>query len=177
MVDKHSDNINREVKYVNKDFGELRSALINHAKNYFPQAYNDFNEASPGMMLIELSSYVGDVLSFYSDVQLQESFLYTVNEKINLYNLAQGLGYKAKTLVPAQVDMDVFQLIPSIGDGSETTPDYNYALSINEGMQLETDDGKAFRTVYPVDFRHSSSYDPTEVSVYSILPDGAIEYY
>lgn len=172
-----SDKFNREVKYVNKDFAEYRRALINHAKNYFPNTYSDFNESSPAMMFVEMAAYVGDVLSLYSDVQLQESFLYTVNEKINLYNLSQGLGYKPQTKVPSQVDLDIMQLVPSIGNGTGSMPDYNYALVVEEGLQAYTDEENYFRTVDPVDFRFSSSFDPTEVSVYSVADDGTIEYY
>ena len=86
-MSKRSNLISKDVKYVNKDFGEFRQSLIDFSRNYFPDTYNDFNEASPGMMFIELASYVGDVLSFYTDIQLRESLLSTVQEKINLYNL------------------------------------------------------------------------------------------
>ncbi len=172
-----SRKTNREIKYSNKDFAEMRKALINHSKNYFPNTYSDFGEASPAMHLIELAAYTGDVLSFYSDIQLQESFLYTVKEKINLYNLSQGLGYKPKTIVPSQVDLDVMQLVPSIGEGADTKPDWNYALTVNSNMQVYTQENIYFRTVNPVDFRFSSSLNPTQVSIYSELPDGSIEYY
>lgn len=177
MKSNITKKFNREIKYSNKDFAEFRSLLINHAKNYFRNTYKDFNEADPGMMFIEMAASVGDVLSFYSDVQLQESFLTTVNEKINLYNLAQSLGYKPRTLVPAQVDLDIMQLIPSIGSGIDTKPDWSYALSVKENLQASTTDGIKFRTVDSVDFRFSSSLDPTTVSIYSEYPDGNIEYY
>lgn len=172
-----TDKIKRDIKYTNKDFGELRQSLINHAKNYFPQSYSDFNESSPGMMFIEMAAYVGDVLNYYSDIQLQESFLYTVNERMNLYNLSQGLGYKPKTLIPSQVDLDIMQLVPSIGEGSDVRPDFNYALNLEEGLIASTTTGVFFRTMHPVDFKYSSSYDPTEISVYSISNTGEIEYY
>ena len=173
-----TDKLKRDIKYTNKDFGELRLSLINHAKTYFPQVYSDFNESSPGMMFIEMAAYIGDVLNFYSDVQLQESFLYTVNERMNLYNLSQGLGYKPKTLVPAQVDLDLMQLVPAIGEGNNVKPDFNYALNIEEGLVASTANGQYFRTMFPVDFRYSSSYDPTEISVYSIDNNtGDIQYY
>lgn len=172
-----TDKIKRDIKYTNKDFGELRQSLINHAKNYFPQTYSDFNESSPGMMFIEMAAYVGDVLNYYSDIQLQESFLYTVNERINLYNLSQGLGYKPKTLVPSQVDLDIMQLLPAIGEGSESRPDFNYAITLETGLLARTSDNTIFRTVQPVDFKYSSSYDPTEISVYSVQNDGTIDYY
>lgn len=169
----------REIKYLNKDFAAFRQDLINYAKNYFPNTVNDFNESSPSTMFIEMASFVGDVLSFYSDVQLQESFLTTAEERINLYNLAQSHGYKAKTVVPASVELDIFQLIPSIGSGDQTRPDFKYALVVEENMVVQTDETSPvfFRTIDPVDFRFSSSYDPTTVSVYSVTNDGEVEYY
>lgn len=172
-----TDKVSREVKYINKDFAELRKALINHTKNYFPNTYSDFNESSPGMMFLEMAAYVGDVLSFYSDVQLQESFLYTVDERMNLYNLAQSLGYKPKTITPANVEIEVMQLIPSIGEGTAVRPDFNYALAIEKNMQVRTNDNVSFYTIDPVDFRYSSSFDPTNVSVYSVTNDGHVEYF
>jgi hypothetical protein len=167
------------VSYVNKDFAEFRIALINHAKQYFPNTVNDFNEASPGTMMIEMASYVGDALAFFADVNLQESFLSNVEERINLYNLSQGMGYKAKTVVPASVDLDVFQLIPSVGSGTNTKPDFRYGLYVKEGMQVQTSDKDAvpFYTKDAVDFRFSSSFDPTTITVYSVTGDGSIEYY
>lgn len=169
----------RNIQYVNKDFAEFRTSLINYIKNYFPDKFQDFNESSPGMAFLEIASYVGDVLSFYTDVQLQESLLFNVDERINLYNLAQGMGYKPKTVVPANVDLDVFQLLPSIGEGVNTRPDFRYALYINQGMQVSTNDANAvyFYTKDAIDFRFSSSFDPTVITVYSVTGDGAIEYY
>ena len=172
-----TDKVNREIKYTNRDFSELRNALINHAKNYFPNTYRDFNESSPGMMFIEMASYVGDVLNFYTDVQLQESFLYTVNEQMNLYNLAQGMGYKPKTVVPSQVDLEVMQLVPAIGAGEDTRPDLRYGLEIEPNMVVRTRDNVFFRTVEPVNFKFSGSYDPIDVSVYELNDEGEVQYY
>ena len=67
----------KNISYLNKSFSDFKSTLIKHAKTYFPTAYNDFSDASPGMMFIEMASYVGDVLSFYLDTQFQENlFIY-----------------------------------------------------------------------------------------------------
>ena len=68
----------REIQYSNKTFSDFRQQLIDYAKNYFPDTYNDFSPTSPGMMFVEMASYVGDILSFYQDIQLQETFLNTL---------------------------------------------------------------------------------------------------
>lgn len=175
----HLKNYTREVKYISRDFAEQRLQLINYLKTYFPNSFSDFNESSPGMGFLELAAVIGDGTAYYSDVQLQESFLFTADERINLYNLAQSHGYRPKTIVPASVELDIYQLIPSIGEGQNTKPDFRYALQIKENMQVSTDETNAvfFRTIDPVDFRFSSSFDATTINVYSVTNDGAIEYY
>ena len=65
----------KDLRYLNKDFSDFRSKLINYSKTYFPETFNDFNESSPGMLFIEMAAYVGDVLSYYMDNQLRESLL------------------------------------------------------------------------------------------------------
>ena len=86
-------NKGRDIKYLNKDFGQFRENLIEYAKTYFPQTYSDFNEASPGMMMIEMSSYLGDVLGYYIDDTLKESMIHTAEDRSNVVALANFLGY------------------------------------------------------------------------------------
>ena len=49
---------NKDITYINKDFNDIRSQLINFSQTYFPNTYTDFSPASPGMMFIEQASYV-----------------------------------------------------------------------------------------------------------------------
>jgi hypothetical protein len=172
-----SNLIKKDVKYINKDFGQFRQNLINFAKNYFPNTYNDFNESSPGMMFIEMASYVGDVLSFYTDTQFKESLLTLVEEPANLYNLAQAIGYKPKLRTAANATVDVFQLLPSIGTGANTKPDFRYALSVPANSVISTENKITFRTLDTVDFGFSSSYSPSDVSIYQLNGSGQIQYY
>ncbi len=90
---------NRDIKYINKDFNELRQALINFTKTYFPTTYTDFSPASPGMAFMEMAAYVGDILSFYQDNQIQETFLQFARQTNNLYELAYMFGYKPNDTV------------------------------------------------------------------------------
>ena len=82
-----ADKVKKNVNLIGKDFGDIRQNLIDFTKNYFPQTFNDFNESSPGMMFMEMASYVGDVLSYYTDVQLRESILEQAQEKEEGYQL------------------------------------------------------------------------------------------
>jgi len=171
--------IKKDVRYLNKDFGQFRANLIEFAKNYFPDTYNDFNESSPGMMFIEMASYVGDVLSYYTDNQLKESFLDTAANKPNVLALAANVGYKTKNTIPATVNLDVFQLLPAKTTANGKEPDWSYALTIKENMIARDDNsGAEFRTLSLVNFAVSSSFNPTEVSIYQISNvDNTPEYY
>ena len=157
----------KDVSYLGKDYNQFRRNLIEFAKQYFPETYTDFNEASPGSLFLELSAYVGDVLAFYADNNLKESLLEQASERGNIFDIAKSLGYKAKSSVPAHVTLDVFQLVPATGTGDNVRPDFDYALSIKPGMQIKQTGGDSiFRTLDTVDFGFSSSFDTTEVTIY-----------
>ncbi len=160
----------KDIKYLNKDFTSFKESLIEYAKSYFPEVYNDFTEATPGNMFIEMASYVGDVMSFYLDKQTQENFLLYAQDKNNLISLAYSLGYRPKVVSTATVDLDVYQQIPAVIVGSVASPDYTYALIVNEEAKIKsaTNSGIVFITQDSVDFSFSSSYDPTDISVYQI---------
>jgi hypothetical protein len=170
--------VKKDVKYLNKDFAQFRQNLINFTRQYFPNTYSDFNESSPGMMFIEMASYVGDVLSYYTDQSFRESLLKTAHEDANVLILSQLFGYKPKLNSPATVTVEVYQLVPAIGSGVNAQPDYRYALSIKAGMQLSTSTGNInFRTVEPIDFSTNTATDPTEVSVYELDNNGNVLFY
>ena len=168
----------KDVTYLGKDFGQFRKGLIDFTKQYFPDTYTDFNESAPGMIFLELASYVGDVLSYYSDTNLKESLLEQATERSNIYDIAKSLGYNPNNVVPAYVTLDVFQLIPSIGSGSAVAPDFNYALSIKPGMRVKQNNGPSvFRTLDSIDFNFSSSIDNTEVTIYESDPTTKLPTY
>ena len=156
-------NVVKPVNYLNKDFSDFRDNLIEYAKTYFPNTYNDFNESSPGMMFIEMAAYVGDVLSYYIDSSFRESLLAYAEEKRNVYNIAQSFGYKPKVTAPASVVLDVFQTIPALNQ----KPDNRYALTVKAGAQITSrETGTTFRTLEDVNFKFSSSYDPRELTIF-----------
>lgn len=164
-VNKNFRNKGRDIKYLNTDFVGFRENLIEFAKTYFPKTYNDFNETSPGMMFIEMSSYIGDVLSYYVDDTFKESLLPFAEDERSVIALAQYLGYNPKVTSPAITTLSLYQLIPSIGEGVNNKPDEKFYLRIKEGMVVESQSNSVeFRTTDIVDFG-----DPFErdITVYS----------
>ena len=156
----------RNISYLNKDFNDFRSALINYSKTYFPKTYTDFSPASPGMMFMEQASYIGDVISFYLDNQLQENFLQYARQTNNLYDLSYMYGYKPKATSLAIANVDVFQLVPAKVVNTSSIPDYTYALNFEDNTTVKSTGTTAvnFTIQDPVDFSTSSSSDITTVT-------------
>jgi hypothetical protein len=148
----------KNISYLNKNFLQYKASLIEFAKNYFPNTYTDFSEASPGTMFIEMASYVGDVLSFYTDNQIQENFVLTAKEKENLLNMAYSLGYRPKSSYASVTTVDFYQRVPISGG----QPNLDYALIIPENTSLKSvSAGVDFLTLDKIDFSQTSSVDIT----------------
>jgi hypothetical protein len=160
--------VRRNIQYLNKDFTELRASLINYARTYFPTTYNDFSPSSPGMMFLEMAAYVGDVMSFYLDNQIQETYLQYARQTNNLYELAYMFGYKPNVTQVATVNVDFYQQIPASGSIGSQSPDFSYALYIPENTTVvsSASGSVSFLIQDPIDFSVSSSGDPTEITVY-----------
>jgi hypothetical protein len=144
----------KQIKYINKTFSDFKESLQEFTKTYFPDSYNDFSEASPGNMFIEMASYVGDVSSFYIDSQVQENFLNLAKEKESLYNLAYSFGYRPKVSYASSTTLDIYQLIPSYNGN----PNLDYSLLVAENTIINSNlNNQKFLTLAPVDFSDTSS--------------------
>lgn len=171
-TNKTFKNRGKDIKYLNKDFVDFRNNLIEFSKTYFPKTYSDFNEASPGMMFIEMASYIGDTLSYYIDDTLKESLMVYAEDITNIIPLAQYLGYKPKVTSPAVTTISVYQLVPSIGSGANNVPDSTYYLRIREGMTMtSTAKSIPFVTTEVVDFSDSNGREITVYQIDSITGD------
>ena len=163
-------DLKRDIRYIDRDFNSFRNALVNYSKTYFPNTYNDFTDTSTGMLFMEMASYVGDVLSFYLDNQIQETFIQKARQQENLYQMAYLLGYKPKVTTASSVDIDFYQQLPAKQVGGEYVPDFDYAMIIPENTQITSnlDNNQNFIIEDVVDFSASGSLNPTEISVFQI---------
>ena len=113
------------IKYSNRDFDEIKSALVEHAKRYYPDNYNDFSEASFGSLMLDSVSYIGDVLSYYLDYAVNESFIDTAVEFGNVRRHAKNNGYNYAGVPVSSGVVTLFVLVPSIQSG--LAPNLSYA--------------------------------------------------
>jgi hypothetical protein len=150
----------KNINYLNKEFGDFKNSLINYAKTYFPNTYNDFSPSSPGMMFIEMASYIGDVMSFYLDNQFQENLLIYAKEKENMMAMAYTLGYRPKASYASSTEVNIYQLLPASGSSGNLAPNYTYALVFPENTVLNsTVPNLTFLTTEEVDFSNTGSIE------------------
>ena len=164
---------NVTIKYTDKNFTSLRNQLVEFTKNYYPDTYNDFSPTSPGMMFMEMAAYVGDILSFYQDSQLQETLLQYAQDPGNLYAMAYQMGYRPRVTSASSVEVEFSQRVAATG--SDFLPNWEQALTIANNAVVASGDID-FRLDRKIDFNFSSSYNPTNVSIYSIANNNPSEY-
>ena len=165
------------IKYTSKDFSSIKADLIEYTKSYFPNTYKDFNETSTGMMLIELSSYVGDVLSYYIDYNYKENVLSTATEKRNVRRLAEFLGYKVSNKTPSVVKLKVTHDVGVTGTNND--PDFADVPTILPGLRIQSnvDSELIFETTGDIDFTISGSSDTPWISTPSLNSNGEASGY
>lgn len=137
----------QRVNYTSRNFADIRSDLVNMVRQYYPDIFNDFNDASVGMMLLELNAAVGDMLSFNTDRNFQETQIDYASERASILSKARTFGTKIPGKRPAVTIVDFSVTVPVLGD----TFDISYAPIIQAGAQA-TGAGKVFETIADIDF-------------------------
>lgn len=168
----------KDIKYLSRDFSQLKKSLVEFTQTYYPNTYNDFSDASTGMMFIEMAAYVGDVLSFYTDYQFKESVFVNSEERKNIIALAKTRGYKTQASFPSVTQLDVYQLVPAIQNQDGTfSPDLTYCQILKAGMVAVSDTNISFVTDEAVDFTVDTTNNPLEISVFQRNGIGQPEFY
>lgn len=176
-----SNDSKTNINYLGKDYVSILTNLTNLSKTYFPDTNKDFSPNSPATMFMNQVAYIGDVLNFYIDYQFKESFQRLASERKNIILHSDYFGYKPKLSTAATVDLEVFQLIPSIEISGSFYPDWKYALFIKDGLEVSNNDSSViFKTIEPVDFATSGSQiseTNREIEVYSRTTYGKPLFY
>ena len=135
------------INYTSRNFSDIRIDLVNMVRQYYPDIFNDFNDASVGMMLLELNAAVGDMLSFNTDRMFQETQIDYAQQRQSVLSLARTFGLKIPGKRPSVTIVDFSVTVPPFGD----TFDVSYAPIIRAGAQVNGA-GKVFETQYDIDF-------------------------
>ena len=169
------------INYTNRDFDSIKKDLEEHARRYYPDTYKDFSENSFGSYILDTVSYVGDMLSFYVDYQVNESFLETAIEYNNVRRLAKNNGY-AFAGRPAAFGVATFYVIVS-ANTSGLGPDRALIPILKTGTEVRATTMTTFVLTEDVDFGNSKNevvaarFDTTtgKPSSYAIRAQGQVK--
>lgn len=138
------------ISYTARDFNSIKEGLVDHARRYYPDTYRDFSEASFGSLLLDSVAYIGDVLSYYLDYQVNESFLDTAIEKQNVISLARSMGYKYNESITSYGICEFYVTVPS--NVQTGAPDYDYMPILRQGSTFSSEDGGRYTLIEDVIF-------------------------
>jgi len=143
------------INYTSRDFATIKRDLVSYAKKYYPNTYQDFSEAGFGSLLMDMVSYVGDMLSFYVDFQANESYLDTAVEYDNVVRLAQQIGYKLNVNPSSYGIASLYIIVDA--DITGLAPDRAYIPVLKRGSLFSTENGVGFILNEDVNFADSKN--------------------
>lgn len=99
-----ADNYVPQVDYTSRDYTSIRNDLISLIPFYNPE-WTNRDAADFGITLIELFSYMGDVLNYYIDRSANEAFITTASQRDNVLQLARLLSYSPTQSTASKVTL------------------------------------------------------------------------
>lgn len=97
----------RKLDFSALDYTTLNRACIEYIRTYFPNDHNDFFANNGIIMLVELMSYIGNVLSQRSDILIDEAFISTAQTKNAVNQHLVLINQEIRRATPATVDVEI----------------------------------------------------------------------
>ena len=165
---------NTGINYASRNYADIRAGLVDMVKQYYPEVLSDFNDASVGMMLLELNAAVGDMLSYNTDRMFQETQIDYAKEKKSVLSMARTFGLKIPGKRPSVTIVDFSVTLPVLGD----TFDVSYAPLLRTGSQV-SGGGKIFETNNDIDFSNPFNVNgiPNRIIIPNFNSNGVLTNY
>ena len=151
--------------YLAKDYGSIRSDLLQYARTFYSDRIQDFSEASVGGLFLDMAASVGDTLSYYLDHQFRELSWADAVETQNIERHIRNAGSKIGVASPANVNLTFFVEVAATLDNGAYVPDWNSAPKILESTEVQSKSGVTFITTEDLDMGESDSYGNRKATV------------
>jgi len=119
-------NSQQVIDYTARDYSSFRQELMSLIPVKLPE-WTDRSEADFGIVLIELFSYMADILSYYQDRIANEAFLNTAQERRSVIQHLRMIGYEMAPAAPASTALSIV-----VGNSQNST------VEIRNGDQFVT---------------------------------------
>lgn len=155
--------MDKKISYLNRDFNDCRTALIEFSKKYYPNLTVDYDDASVASWMIDIVAAATDDLMYHLDRVYQETNIDSANEKSSLYSIARNMGLKVPGPKGAMAEVAFSLCLPING----TSPQWDYAPIIRRGTRVSAG-SQVFELLYDVDF--AQQFSEAGVSDRTIVP-------
>jgi hypothetical protein len=143
------------IRYTSRDFESIKNDLVEYTRRYYSDTYKDFNAASFGSLMLDTVAYIGDILSFHLDYQVNESFLDSALEYNNVVRHGKQVGYKFRRNAASFGVIDIYLMVPATTSG--IGPDKAYMPLLKQGSEFSSTDGGSYTLNETIDFSHPNS--------------------
>ena len=147
------DNV--KINYLSRDFQSIKADLLEYAKRYYPDTFQDFTDAGFGALMLDAVSYIGDIVSFYLDYQANESFLATAIEYENILKHGATMGYVHQGARATYGNVTLYIMIPANSSG--TGPDTSYMPVLKAGSTFIATNASQFTLLEDVSFSNAAN--------------------
>ena len=155
------------ISYLDRTYQDYKNDIIDISQKYYPDIFNNYNDASIGNWLIDVQADIADNLSYNIDRTYQETNIDSANTKDAILNIARTNGLKISGPKCAIVEIELSCKIPmnnsAVGNSGNnlSTPDEAYCPYVKRGT-LVSDGVNTFELVEDVDFK--SKFDSNGIA-------------
>lgn len=151
-----------KLSYLNRNFDDYRQSIIDITRQYYPDVFENLNDASVGAWLIDILSDIGDNLNYHIDRNVQETYLDSSKEFTSIQNIARTNGLRIPYKKAALVEIELSCRLPLYQQGSEgdgdMMADETYCPYVKRGT-LFSNGTTTFELVHNVDFKEQFNED------------------
>lgn len=151
-----------KLSYLNRNFDDYRQSIIDITRQYYPDVFENLNDASVGAWLIDILSDIGDNLNYHIDRNVQETYLDSSKEFTSIQNIARTNGLCIPYKKAALVEIELSCRLPLYQQGSEgdgdMMADETYCPYVKRGT-LFSNGTTTFELVHNIDFKEQFNED------------------
>lgn len=151
-----------KLSYLNRNFDDYRQSIVDITRQYYPDVFENLNDASVGAWLIDILSDIGDNLNYHIDRNVQETYLDSSKEFTSIQNIARTNGLRIPYKKAALVEIELSCRLPLYQQGSEgdgdMMADETYCPYVKRGT-LFSNGTTTFELVHNIDFKEQFNED------------------
>ncbi len=97
----------RVIDYMSRDYESILAAMHKLIPEKIPEWTDYSKQTDQGNVLLQLFAHMGDIIAYYQDRLVNESFLGTAHERRSIIEHLRLIGYRLATATPASAELTI----------------------------------------------------------------------